>query len=103
MAFKDPALARASVWQPNLQGWKTWVSRWLAQPFKISHQEEAPPQYDTADFVLGAIRDFEPNRPSVRLQLPGQSDTTQLVAVSYQGCQILADSLFMIVFVDAAA
>ena len=44
VVFKDPALARSSVWQPNLQEWKAWVSRWLVQPFKIAHQEEAPPQ-----------------------------------------------------------
>lgn len=100
MVFKDPALTGTSVWQPDLQEWEAWVSRWLARPLAIARQP-APSEYSTADFILGPISDPQPDRSTLQ-QVPVQSDTTQLVAVSHQGCQKLADSLHLIIFVEAA-
>ncbi|CAG8092065.1 unnamed protein product [Penicillium salamii] len=99
MVFKDPALARASVWQPSLPEWEAWVARSLSRPLTIA-QQPAPPQYDTADFIQGPIRDTQARPRSTHRQVPVQSNETQLVAVSYAGCKILADSLHFILFVD---
>ncbi|CAI7590803.1 unnamed protein product [Penicillium bialowiezense] len=100
MVFKDPALTGTSVWQPDLQEWEAWVSRWLARSLEIARQP-APSEYNTADFILGAIGDSQPKRRRVRRQVPVQSDRTQLVAVSCHGCQKLADSLHLVIFVEA--
>ncbi|KAJ5795885.1 uncharacterized protein N7518_004425 [Penicillium psychrosexuale] len=101
MVFKDPALVRAAIWQPSLEDWQAWVTRWLSRP-PATASRPAPPQYDTADFIPGATRVTQTDPRNARLQMPAQSNENQLVAISYQGCQILADSLYMIIFVDAA-
>jgi hypothetical protein len=85
------------VWQPNLQEWSSWVAQWLGLQLEIAN-EAVPAKYVTADFIKGAIR----ATTSHANILPAQSDEEQLVAVSYRGCEVLSQSLDMIVFVDRA-
>jgi hypothetical protein len=95
MVFRDPDLYTTRVWQPNLQEWSSWVARWLTLPLAIAN-EPVPSQYLTADFIKGAIAGSRPG-PTV---LPMQSDDEQLLAVSYRGCEVLSESLDMIIFVE---
>jgi len=97
MVFKDPDLFRCSVWQPSLDDWTAWVAKWILLPLAIASRP-APPQYENADFIKGPIRG---GGTSGRGHLPTQSEENQLVAVSYKGCQVMSDSLCMIIFVDS--
>lgn len=97
MVFRDPDLYRTQLWQPSLQDWNFWVARWLRLPLAIADQL-IPRRYRTADFIKGAI---SADQAAVRgRQLPTQSESEQLVAVSYKGCQVLSVSLDMIIFVE---
>lgn len=97
MVFKRPDLSRSTVWQPSLADWTAWVAKWTSLPLAIA-SHPAPPQYDTADLILGPIS--ADKRGTGGSNVPTQSEDTQLVAISYKGCQVLSDSLFMIIFVD---
>ncbi|KAJ5661390.1 uncharacterized protein N7477_009006 [Penicillium maclennaniae] len=96
MVFKQPNLFHSTVWQPSLSDWTAWIARWTSRPLAIA-SDPVPKQYDTADFIRGPI---SADRGSRAGNAPTQSEGTQLVAVSFKGCQGLSDSLFMIIFVD---
>lgn len=97
MVFRDPDLHSTRLWQPSLQDWNSWVARWLRLPLAIADQP-IPSQYRTADFIKGAISADQADIGGRRL--PTQSEGNQLVAVSYRGCQVLSESLDMIIFVE---
>ena len=101
MVFRNPALERASVWQPSLRQWEAWVSKWLDRSLVIA-RGPTPPEYYTADFIQGAISGGQLDPRSARLQVPIQSEDTQVVAVSYRGCEILNDAFYMLIFVGTA-
>lgn len=98
MVFKDPDLFRTKVWQPSLDDWTAWVARWLGLPLSIA-THEVPMESQSADFIKGPIRAKRTGES--RGSLPQQSEENQLVGVSYQGCQVLSDSLYLIIFVDS--
>lgn len=97
MVFKDPDLYGAQVWQPSLDDWTAWVARWIGLPLSTASCQ-VPVQYQSADFIEGPIRSSQASER--RGTLPQQSEINQLVGVSYQGCQILSNSLYLIIFVD---
>lgn len=102
MVFRNPALRNTSIWEPNLEDWQAWVTIWLSRPLAIANRP-VPPAYDRADFILGPIREAESDSGNARRQVPRQSNQIQLVAVSYKGCQTLADALHMIIFVEPSS
>lgn len=99
MVFKDPNLFRAKVWQPSLDDWTAWVARRIGLPSSIASRE-VPVEYQCADFIEGPIRETQTR--DRRGALPQQSKENQLVGVSYQGCQILSDSLYLIILLTVA-
>ncbi|KAK1144700.1 hypothetical protein N8T08_005004 [Aspergillus melleus] len=96
MVFKNPDLLDATVWHLETGKLEAWVARWTS-PTVDEVNEDAPPEYRSADFIKGPLSKRNDNQRGKREQWKSYA---QLVAVSYKGCQILANALFMIIFVE---
>ncbi|PLB52186.1 hypothetical protein P170DRAFT_322936, partial [Aspergillus steynii IBT 23096] len=96
MVFKDPDLHNSNVWRLSDDEWNAWTFRWTSP--NVTANRAAPAEYTTADFVQGALSERYEDLGAARQRPRTQSQDTQLVAVSYKGCQILSDSLHMIIF-----
>ncbi|KAJ5908337.1 hypothetical protein N7495_001019 [Penicillium taxi] len=99
MVFKDTSFQQSTIWELSLVEWTAWISHWLGLNLQEA-RKDVPPQYRLADFVKGPVSETHPN--GYEAHPPTQSDTTQLVAVSYDGLGTMSRSLYMIVYVQGA-
>ncbi|KAI9929445.1 hypothetical protein ASPWEDRAFT_69331 [Aspergillus wentii DTO 134E9] len=97
MIFKSLDLRRLKVWEPTVEEWKQLITTWTGLPLSVS--EDFPQQYRDADFIRGPISE-SPSEGNQKSHFPDRSQSDQLVAVSYEGCERLSQSLHTIIYMD---
>lgn len=95
LVFKNPDFRNLDVWNPPLFEWQHLVATWTRKP--LSDQPNSMPQrWRATDIIQGPISKL--NRRPNCLPIPG--DVSQTVAASYAGCEALARSLGMIIWME---
>lgn len=93
LVFNSPDSRNMVTWEPDMDDWKLLVAHHLG----IKHRPQVPPQFDSADVIIGPV--------SRRLRMGSegdleQSDERQHAYASYNSCAKLASSLEGIIYVS---
>lgn len=93
LVFRSPDSRNFVTWKPSIDEWELLVAHHLG----IKHRPQVPPQFETADVIIGPV----PRR--LRMSSEGdleQSDYIQHAYASYHSCAKLAASLEGIIYIS---
>ncbi|KAI9371352.1 hypothetical protein BJX61DRAFT_33278 [Aspergillus egyptiacus] len=97
MVFKDTDFRGLSVWNPDIEQWRTLLASWLQIPLA---DLRVPDEHKRADVIRGPLSE-DPFLARRQKRFPKQGDETQTACVSYESCKRLASSLVAIIYLTS--